>query len=164
MTLPKWFFVGIFASLFWGMVRDAISETTPAEPRTLEGKWQSDKEKTMTFNKTHAKLTEKQAKFLEQLFGHMTLEFDKSQFKIYMPAEATKIAKQNLEPDDVSNTFPYTVLGATNDAVAIKSTGELGEKVESLKIWNFEDDYIWTYIGDTPYGKFHLREYFRRVK
>jgi len=52
---------------------------------TLEGVWKSDAEQTTTYNKSTAKLTRKQTKFLSQILGKLTVEYVNGIMRLEMP-------------------------------------------------------------------------------
>jgi hypothetical protein len=131
---------------------------------TLVGQWKSDVAKTMAFNERHAKLEPGQIAALKQLFGKNTLAFTDSECTMTMPSVSIKRSGKSVELDALEETFPYFVVATTSDAVAIKVIGATHSKSETLSIWHFENGYVWTYVGDSPFGWFHVREYFRRIE
>lgn len=130
--------------------------------RRLLGKWRSDAKKTMQFNREHARLEAGQIDALEQIFGKLTLEITKTHFYAELPAQSITRNGETIELDATRQTVPYTVIGRTSEAVATKTTYQDPDQLDELAIWHFEGDSMWTYVGDSPFGWLHVREYFTK--
>lgn len=139
-------------------------EHVHADPRLL-GKWQSDAAKTMEFNEKHVKLEDRQIRNLRQIFGKMTVAYRDNEVVTTTPAYSITTDAKTIEMEASELTGTYSVLGTADDAVAIKFRfpNPVGDEFEAIQVLHFEGDHMWTYVGDSPLGWLHIREYFKRV-
>ena len=136
---------------------------TPNAP--LIGAWKSDHALTMDWLRKHTTMTPKQAEFLDQLEGHMTLTFSRERIKTEMPAIDVTIAGKTRHMDGFKDDAPYAVVAAGPQRVSVSSmshaTGE-----SSIDEMHFDGpDTMWMPMGG--HGTLldpQSREYFRRVK
>jgi hypothetical protein len=134
------------------------SEKTP----TLVGRWKSDLDRTMDFNTKNAKLEESQIEALSQIFGKNTLTFTVKECIVHSPKLSIRKGNNTIDLDESTDKISYRVVATAPSSVAIWT--KESEGLESLSIWHFEGEYVWTYLGDSPLHGMHLREYFRRIK
>jgi hypothetical protein len=133
-----------------------------ADPILL-GKWKSNSELSMKFNREKAVIQDKTALFLEQIMGHMIITLTPTRMTTDMPDVNTKSAlgvaaifHGSHESDD------YDFLGSTPTQVAISST-ESATGLRKITVFNFEDDNtMWVYLGGGNFPDMNLREYFVR--
>ncbi|SFU29808.1 hypothetical protein SAMN05216350_101180 [Polaromonas sp. YR568] len=120
----------------------------------------------MRFNSERSKLENKTTLFLSQLMGHLTITFTAKAVTFDMPTIETETSESRKSPLVGSReTHPYRVLGATSDAVAVKSVEPVTGR-DAITVYNFVGpDTMWVYSGGTESTpSSHLREYFVRVK
>jgi hypothetical protein len=143
----------------------AFAIPAKAEPRLI-GQWKSDATLTMRFNSEHAKLEDKTVLFLSQLTGHLTITFTTTTIALDMPDIETMTAEGKKSTlVGFRETHSYRLLGATSDAVAIKSRESVNGK-DAITVYNFENpDTMWVYLASAGAPlSLHLREYFVRIK
>jgi hypothetical protein len=151
--------------LFVVLLITAFAASANAEP-SLVGQWKSDANLSMRFNSERSKLENKTTLFLSQLMGHLTITFTAKAVTFEMPTIETVTSEGQKSPFVGSReTHPYRVLGATSEAVAVKSVAPITGR-DVITIYNFVGpDTMWVYSGGTDsMPSSHLREYFVRVK
>jgi hypothetical protein len=148
--------------VLWNITCVAIGQHGANTEHSLIGSWQSDSARTMDFNEKYAKLSEKQAQALSEIFGKNSLDFSDSVCTIVCPSVSINDVDGAITLEKSVEKLSYRVLGSTPTAIAIITEDSEGTK--SLAIWHFDGDYAWIYVGDSLEGMPHVREYFRRVK
>ena len=148
------------------LVTVLLSSSVIAEDvdQRLLGKWRSDATKTMQFNKEYVRLEKGQIVALEQMFGKLTLEITRTHFNVEVPAYSIIRNGKTIEMEATRERVPYTVIGQTTGAVATKTTHKDAGQFDELAIWHVEGNSMWKYVGDSPFGWFHMREYFTRLE
>jgi hypothetical protein len=137
-----------------------------AECGQLLGTWQSDHERTMTFNRTYSKLEERQDRFLAAIIGHMTMEFSADELLLRMPDTQVTVGGEIKPFFGFEHNKPYKILHCDSRSVVIESpepvTGENGVTTYFF----VGHDEMWAYIGtnSTRVPDLHFREYFRRTR
>ncbi len=137
-----------------------LSLGVEAEPRLL-GRWISDREATMTFNKQHAVLQQKTVEFLTQITGRLTLTFTADDVVMQMPDWEYKVANESRKMVGFSEHHQYTVLASTDSSVAIRMAEPVTGS-DQIHVYHFENpDKMWLYVSTLG---MHIREYFTRVQ
>jgi hypothetical protein len=142
-----------------------FAASASAEP-SLIGQWKSDAHLTMSFNTERSKLEDKTALFLSQIMGHLTITFTPDTIVFDMPNVETQTSEgKKSQLVGFRESHRYRVLGATADAVAVRSVEPVTGK-DTITVYNFVGtDTMWTYSGGTDNApSSHLREYFVRIK
>lgn len=139
---------------------------TQAQP-ALVGKWKSDADRTIRFNKERARLDDKKLAFLSELMGKMTVTFTADSIAYDMPDGNMRSIGGQMRPfQGFKETHPYSQIGHTRNTVAVRSTAPVTGG-EAITIYNFEDaNTMWVYVGgaDSGFPDEHLREYFVRAR
>ena len=144
----------------------AIFAASANADSNLIGQWKSDANLTMSFNTERSKLEAKTALFLSQLMGHLTITFTPDTITFDMPNVETQTSEgKKSQLVGFRESHRYRVLGATEDAVAVRSVEPVTGK-DAITVYNFVGpDTMWTYSGGTDNApSSHFREYFVRVK
>ncbi len=93
--------------------------------------------------------------------GKMTIQFEGHRAVVTMPELRFTIDGEERVIEGWNSEENVTVLGRTKTQIALR------EKIldkEYLHVLTFEDlDTYWVYLGYSPLGRFHVREYFRRL-
>ena len=138
------------------------SGCTSDDPR-LHGTWKSDAELSMTWNRIHANLTDKQDSGLSQMFGHMTDTCAPGGKGIIVMEPYKLIVSTNIQTmSGFTNSYTYKVIKRTKDTVVVKITsGIMNEHVVTA---HFEGpDTYWLHLNPDKPEK-SAREYFKRIK
>ncbi len=84
---------------------------------SIEGTWKSDYQQTMSFNRSYAKLTAKQDKFLSELMGNMTVMYKDGTATVVMPDTQVTVKGKKRVIKGFTGTSKYRVIGETNDTM-----------------------------------------------
>jgi hypothetical protein len=162
-----------FIHLLYRLLRNAsivlfilfVPLSVHAKNPTLIGKWQSDRELTMTFAKEHGKLSDNTSLFLDQLMGRLTLTFTKSTVFSYLPdTQSTTVEGIKSQLIGFNERNQYKSLATTETQIAILSL-EPVTGIKTITTYNFEDENtMWVYLGGRNFSKLNIREYFRRIQ
>lgn len=132
---------------------------------SIEGKWRSSKELTSDFNIKNALLEDSQRHFLEQLMGHMTINFQKGVMQLDMPAIEITSNGEKTKLEGFSEESTYSVIGRDNNTVVIKTQDADG--ADLIVTYHFDDkDTMWVYVAgqSSLFENLNIREYFIRSK
>jgi hypothetical protein len=131
----------------------------------LLGTWQSDHDATMKFAVDHALLEPRQTEFLAGSLGRLLMSFDGVQMRYKMPDVNINIQGKALHFVGTDETYPYRVLGADEDSIALMLEKSHGRD-RIIHIHFVSDEVFWLYSEESDYGlrDLNVREYFRRVK
>ena len=132
---------------------------------SLVGKWQSDRELTMSFIKEHVRLEDKTYTFLNDIMGQLTLTFSRDKVSSSLPDSDVTIAGKVHHMVGFNEQAPYAVIYAS-DRVVVTSGVEPVTHTAVVTTYNFDSpDVMWIYTGgaDNALPNSHYREYFRRV-
>ncbi len=143
-----------------------VSPTLHAGENLLVGTWRSDAAATMSFNRAHARLEERQDRFLASLMGKMTLEFTDEELHLLVPETRVAVQDETKSFAGYEERKPYKVLFC-NACMAVIETTEAVTGEEGVTTYFFVgDDSMWTYVGtNSPkVPDLHIREYFKRVQ
>jgi len=135
-----------------------------ADP-VLIGKWKSDAELSMKFNRERAVMEEKTGHFLDQLLGHLTITFASNNATYDMPdLEVTSSAGKTSHMTGFQEKDPYEFLASTASQIAIRTVEPVTGSPQ-IVVYNFEDaNTMWIYMGGGHFPAMNMREYFVRVK
>jgi len=115
----------------------------------------------MEWNRTHAKLTQKQDSELSQMFGHMTVTyFGNGRGQVVMEPYTLTAGTNVHHMSGFTNAATFRVLSTTDDSVTLMTTsGFMSDHVATV---HFDgDDAYWLLLNeDDPATS--AREYFRR--
>ena len=142
-----------------------IANTAYACP-TIKGTWTSSRDLTMAFADKHAKLEARQAQFLDQVTGRLTLQFDGTQVKYTDPDLDVKVEGKHYRLAGARETAGYQVLFCSAHTLVVRANAPMTRKQEAT-IYNFvDDDTMWVYqdSADSGLRDLNIREYFVRVR
>lgn len=142
-----------------------FSSVCVSEP-ALVGTWKSDKDRTLDFIKSYAKVNDNTEEFLSQVMGHLTLRFDGKTVHLRTPDQTLSISGESHDWEGMDETTEYNVVFRNENTVAITSYDKLIKK-ETIAVYHFIDqDLMWVYVSgfDAGLSDMHYREYFKRVK
>jgi hypothetical protein len=131
----------------------------------LIGVWKSDHALTMDWLHKHTTMTPKQAAFLDQLEGHMTLTFTRDRLTSDMPSIDMTIEGKPRHMDGFRDIANYLVVASGPQRVSISNVNH-ATGLPMVSEFNFDGpDTMWTPMGGigSPLDP-KSREYFRRVK
>ena len=141
-----------------------IATAASAQPSLL-GTWQSNAERSAAFNRQYARLEERTHLFLEQILGHSTVVFTRTQVQFDMPDVETVSAegKRSLLRG-FSERQRYRVLSTTATQAVVEGKQPV-TGVLVATIYNFDGpDTVWVYLAGPGFERLHAREYFVRVQ
>jgi hypothetical protein len=142
-----------------------LSPTLQACENSLIGTWQSDADRTRSFNRSHARLEERQEKFLASLMGKLTLEFTLEELHLRMPDTQVRVQGELKAFAGFEERKPYKVLFCSpRMAVIHVADPEMEDRVTTY--FFVGHDAMWTYGGTNSPNipDLHIREYFKRVE
>ena len=111
----------------------------------INGKWKSDKQKSIEWVRKHRNFNEKQIRKLESIFGKMVLEISDDTVIV------TYEGDRNVEEG--------TIIGKDHDSIATIALDPVTKKPE-LRLIRVEDKNTYSIYIDT----FDIREYFTRIE
>lgn len=157
-------FINPMKNIFLGVVFIFFSTAVSAAP-PLIGKWQSDRERTMSFIKQNMRLEKKTFKFLAEMMGRLSLTFTSDRLSVSIPNWDVEINGKIHHMTGLEDESPYSVLFSNENLIVLKSVDPVTRK-PMVSVYNFDGpDLMWVYTGgaDKALPDFHSREYFRRV-
>ncbi|GAB2524196.1 hypothetical protein [Lysobacter humi (ex Lee et al. 2017)] len=114
------------------LVAVVTSSNAGACSRALEGKWRSDAQASMAFNRAAESLAPKTEAFLAALLGNMVVEFKEGEQHLYMPAVTVPVGKETRELRGFDMTYSYRVASCSEDRIVTLSlVPESGEESEN---------------------------------
>ncbi len=131
----------------------------------LDGTWKSDWLLTKNHIDKECKLTAENIIGLERLMGKMTIRYEGTRAVFTMPEiRFIKEGKEHiLEGWSFEETLNIQIQTDSQIALLTKSY-MLHEDEESINLITFENaDTYWLYLGHSPFGDLHVREYFSRI-
>ncbi|MCB1629247.1 MAG: hypothetical protein KDI48_16070 [Xanthomonadales bacterium] len=133
---------------------------------SLVGTWISDARATMSFNRQHAKLEDRQLQFLDSLMGRLRVEFSATEIHLHMPDFEVEIEGE-LEPfAGFEEHDSYRVLFCNAHMVVIEAGVPMIDEREARTYFFVDENSVWTYAGNNnpKLPDLHIREYFVRVR
>jgi len=132
----------------------------------LDGRWRSDHDMTMRFNREHVRLEPKTDAFLDALFGNMTLEFKAGELHLRMPDLEVPSNGAIVNFAGFEERKPYETLLCNDIEVVTRSPPQRADRVVATTYYFVAPDVFWVYAGSTDpmLPDLHIREYFRRIR
>ena len=136
-----------------------FTSDNPAACPSLIGTWQSSREMSSNYNREHAKITDTQFEFIEQIIGTLRLTYSETSIHEH-GAEPLKITIKS-EPHEFffeDSTHKYEVLNRKKDSIKIKQYYPHGKPFKT-KVNFINENTYWVEPDNLPTS----REYFTRV-
>lgn len=158
MDMRKTIAIGLF------FLSTSCAHASSCESR-IEGTWKSDSQTSMTYLREHAIVLPKADRFLESLFGKMTLTFAHGELRTYMPDTTVNVNGKLTPFVGIDMRKPYHIVFCDEDTIAFASQSIDSDK-DKLTVFHFvSPDTFWVYMGSTDPGipDINSREFFQRT-
>ena len=130
--------------------------------KRILGRWKSDKRKTMGYLKRYCRITKKQERFFDALFGKMSIRITEKYIYTQMPKIKFKRGHKVCVFDSFDDKSEYKVIGKDDDKVAIISKNVFDE--DEISLIHIEEKHIWMNVSDsTFFCNVNWREYFKAI-
>lgn len=127
---------------------------------TLDGTWQSDKEKTLKWNSEHSKIDPSELKKLSYILGHTYLMYNAGKALVYF--DSYEINGKKIEPLCAQEST-YKVIAENDHGVVIKQSYSDGSDVISMLIFESNNSFYGATLDTEDYGKPGHRDYFKKI-